>query len=365
MSVFFTILALVLSIFTNTKDVNIISGFIFLKYVIIYVIALELLKMSLSSKNSKFLDIKFDSHKYTYSETIVISLLSAFPFGLGVSSILKGLSKNSINTLPISQGMTMSMFIYPTTLASGYVLDYYKLSSILYIFIYGLPIVFAIVFVFKNISFAKLAKDKLVVSILKIGTINVIYIAGMSILIDGNFLLKQSFFFIALSIINNKSILLYSLKAIYNVKDQVIFFLGSGIFGKVITSVISNTDPSTFQSLENLNLYILILIPIVVIPIFSIMLVHPLVLFIMFAPILSSSLNIFSDLSIYVIWITMLINSQLLSPVSITTVLASKNTNTNIFTESFIKHYKFCTTISFTVILYLLFTHTIINVGAR
>lgn len=122
-----------------------IEGFFFLDNVIVYILTLSFLKLSLINRNI-FKKMDFDQLKSSPIETKVISFLSAFPFGLGVSSFIKALSKGSIDTKKISRGLTSSMLIYPTTLASGYIFDFYEFDSIFSVFLLGCLYVFLLSF---------------------------------------------------------------------------------------------------------------------------------------------------------------------------------------------------------------------------
>jgi hypothetical protein len=97
-----------------------LEGALFLDDVLIYVAALGVLKYTLTNRRI-FAKLQYHQSHFSYGGTCFLALVSAFPFGLGVSSFLKGLSKKDINTKPISEGMTASMLIYPSTLASGFV----------------------------------------------------------------------------------------------------------------------------------------------------------------------------------------------------------------------------------------------------
>lgn len=261
--VFFTIL----SVFTtgvykypeNISDF--LKGYFFLDSVLVYIIALEILRFSLKKRNTK---IVFKQKDYSKQEVNIISLLSAFPFGLGVTSFLKGISKKDLKTAPISQGMTLSMFVYPTTLASGYIVDYFNINSLFSVFFYGLPLVILMLFPLKKISLSLLLNSRLIHIIVLLGIINFIYIWFVSIYFNISFLIKQAIFFLILSIFINKKILLDVLPSIFSIRYQILFFMGVGIFGESLIPILSSYELTLPSLLSN---YFIIVLPIVIVPI--------------------------------------------------------------------------------------------------
>lgn len=345
-------LCLHLNIEDGTKNISsFLEGAFLLKYVIVYLISLEILKTSLSSKKNLF-NLNFDLNSLSKNQLRFISLLSAFPFGLGVSSFLQGISKTIVSTKYVSQGMTLSMLIYPTTLASGFVFDYYKINFLFSISIYGIPVILLFLFPYnKNLVFKKYGM--LVLKIIMLAIINILYINFISFFFENNFLIKQSLFFIMLAFFLNKTILVklfFIIKCLYR---QILFFLAIGLFG----SSLLEYQSVLFLKKDLLSSYsfLLPLLPIIFIPILSILFIHPLILFLIFNSFLDELFFYFNytNLDMYFLWIIMLINSQLLSPVSLTTVISSKNTGTNIFAESFLKHYKFVFSLSVVSFLYI------------
>ena len=120
--------------------------------------------------------------------------------------------------------------------------------------------------------------------------------------------------------------------------------------------MIKDLDLSYLDYFSNSNL--ILFIPIVLIPILSIFFILPLVLFIILSQIISPLLaeGGFTTIAIYCIWIVMLVNSQLLSPVSLNSILAAKNSQQNIFAASFLTHYSFCIKIIIVSALYFVIT---------
>ena len=114
--------------------VDFFQEFLFLKYILIYIFTLEILKLSLN--DFKRNDIYFNQSKYSNTEIKILSMFSAFPFALGVSSFFQTISDKNLNTLPISQGMSINILLYPTTLASAYMFDYFHINSLLNTFMY-------------------------------------------------------------------------------------------------------------------------------------------------------------------------------------------------------------------------------------
>ncbi len=356
--VLFTILSsIIFEVYDYPETIGeFLKGYLFLDSVMIYIISLEILRFSL--KKNK-MNIYFKQNHYSKQEVNIISLLSAFPFGLGVTSFLKGISKEELVTAPISQGMTLSMLVYPTTLASGYIVDYFKINSLFTIFLYGLSLATLMIFSLNNISILNLFKNRLVNIIILLGVANFFYIWFISIFLNISFLIKQASFFILLSLLLNKKLIFDVLPAIISIRHQILFFMGVGIFGESLIPILSNYNLIIMPSV--LNSYFIIFLPIIIVPVISILMIHPLVLFMITAPIITPYLVLYglTELSIYTTWIIMLINSQLLSPVSLTTVLAvNKN---NIFLESFIKHYKFVIKLSIVGIIYILIIDKLIK----
>lgn len=328
---------------------NFLEGFLFLKFIIVYIVSLDILKRSLYKIRNY--NLQFHQSFYGDSEIKILSMFCAFPFGLGVSSFLRGIANEKINTLPVSQGMTLSMLLYPTTLASGYILDYFSINSIYCNFIYGLPIVVLMIFN-KNLSLKHLISDKLIHIVIFLGVINLAYIWVASMLFKTNFLIKQSIFFLILALMIDKKSVIRIKTVLCSLKQKILFFMSVGLFGSVMLSVISNFDTNNINFLSNKNT--IIFFPIVFIPLVSVFMIHPLILFIGFALVVTPYLTNagFSDQSIYMIWIVMLINSQLFSPVSLTTIMVIDKNN-NIFLESFNKHYKFFIKLSVISMIYI------------
>ncbi|MEG9883149.1 MAG: hypothetical protein V6Z86_00745 [Hyphomicrobiales bacterium] len=328
---------------------NFLKGFLFLKSIIVYIVSLEILKRSLCK--AKNYNLQFHQNFYSDGEIKILSMFCAFPFGLGVSSFLRGIANEKINTLPVSQGMTLSMLLYPTTLASGYILDYFSINSIYYSFIYGFPVAFLMIFN-KKLSLKNLIFDKLTYAVIFLGVINLTYIWFVSMFFETNFLIKQSVFFLILALVIDKKSVMRIKTILCSLKQKILFFMSVVLFGSVIISVISNFNKNNIDFLPSKN--IIIFFPIIFIPLMSVFMIHPLILFIGFAPVVTPYLNNagFSDQSIYMIWIVMLINSQLLSPVSLKTIMAIDKDN-NIFLESFMRHYKFFIKLSVISIIYI------------
>lgn len=346
-------------VFISQNESNIsffLEGMFLLDDVLIYITCLEVLKRALMDQE-KLQWLTYKKQEYSYFQTRVLSFVCAFPFGLGVSSFLKSLSKTEINTKPISEGMTSSMLIYPTTLASGFVFDYFKLTSISNLFILSLPLCLFIIFPIKHFSLKTLLYSKLFWCVLFLSIVNYIYLIILSIYIEHYFMIKQSAFFIILALIINTKTLAKLHSILYNARLQLIFFMCLGIMGHAFIQLLDNNE--IWENLEwSLSIYI-IMVPIFIIPILSIFFIHPLVLFIIFSPIISPIIIAqgIGNYELYLVWIVMLINSQLLSPVSLTTVLAVTNSNSNIFSESFLKHIKFSIKLSIASFVYLLWLY--------
>ncbi len=352
-----TFFAVILYInFLPTREQNLysfISGFLFLKWVIVYVVSIEILKYSINKWDKKD-SFEFNQNQYTKMEIKLLSLVAAFPFGLGVTSFFNGLSKQSIKTLPISRGIAISIVLFPTTPASGFVLDYYRITAIYEVFLIGLPIAIAMIYSLKEFSIYNLIKTKFLLFIISIGILNFIYIAILSFFIEGYFLLKESIFYLLLSLYFNKYVFKDMYKIIIKTKNEIFFFMGVGILGSTLV-LTSNYTNYSFDSYLIISDF-MIIIPIILLPILSIFFIPPFVLFIIFVPYITSLLNIngYGNNLIYIIWIIMLTNAQLLSPVSLTTIIAAKNSNSNIFVESVFKHYKFCLKLTTISCLYLI-----------
>ncbi|MDC9723270.1 MAG: hypothetical protein PSN34_10955, partial [Urechidicola sp.] len=330
MSCIFVIIALFLYQLGSVDAVKlpylILQGAVFLDDVLIYILALEILKLALSTRRI-FTNLRYSQVDLSYDQTRLLALVSAFPFGLGVSSFLKGLSKDAINTKPISEGMTASMLIYPTTLASGFVFDSFGLSSLPTLFLFGVPIVISIFLISLKKPLLALTKSRLFLITTALGLCNYAYLLTLSQFIPHYFMLKQALFFIIISFVLNIRVVTGIPYALWRARNVFIFFACVGILGHACINWFDSLG--LIVSYNWLSAYVSIAIPIFAIPLLSIFFIHPLVLFVVFSPLLSPHLiNLgISDLSIYVIWIVMLINAQLLSPVSLTTVLSVSNSN--------------------------------------
>lgn len=330
-----------------------LNGILFLDNVLIYVAALEILKASLYRRRI-LISLEFNPNSFTYHQTIILSLASAFPFGLGVSSFLKGLSKEEIYIEPISKGMTASMLIYPTTLASGFVFDHFKLSSLSELFIIGIPIIFLLLLPWQKGSLSALAKSYLFHVVILLCIINILYLFLLSKFIPNYFMLKQSAFFTFIALIIHPNIIFSTVNILWKARDMFIFFICVGVLGDAFIRWLNQFELLT--DFVWLNVYSAIAIVIFVVPLLSFVFIHPLVLFLVFNPLISPFLIKagVDDLSIYTTWVVMLINSQLLSPVSLTTVLSVSNSNSNIFTESFLKYSTYSLKVSCISYIYIL-----------
>lgn len=359
MSVFFLILSMIILTLSTKLNSNAVldffKGFLFLKSAIIYLLSLELLKHSLNRQTTK-LKVKFNQCNYNNIEIKLLSLVCAFPFGLGVSSFLRGVSSEPLKTSDISQGTTASMLIFPTTLASAFLIDYFNITSLISVLIYGLPISFVMIISLKSNSINNIIRSEILFTVVVLAIINACYMWTTSLIIESNFLFKQSLFFILLSIYFYPLSLKKIHRIIYDAREQITFFLCIGLLGSSSIPLIKDLDLSYLDYFSNSNL--ILFIPIVLIPILSIFFIHPLVLFIILSPIISPLLaeGGFTTIAIYCIWIVMLVNSQLLSPVSLNSILAAKNSQQNIFAASFLTHYSFCIKISIVSALYFVIT---------
>ena len=358
MSLIFIIISFILFLdttpFYEAGLTSFFKGFLFLDDVLIYIIGIEVLKASLTDR-SLLKSLRYDASDYSKNQTRVLSFFSAFPFGLGVSSFLKGLASDPIDTKPISQGMTLSMLVYPTTLASGYVFDTLEMQSILSILVNGLPIVIIcfILMVKKENNFFGSFPLKLLSIVIILGLINYIYLQLFSYFIPNNFMIKQSIFYLLIAFILNPNVLVKLPKILISNLKILVFFMCIGVLGNYFIQWFDTISHNFYGN--NINFYLVIFIVIFIIPLVSMLFVHPLVIFLITYPIVTPYFDLTNlDINtIYIIWVTMLINAQLLSPVSLTTVLAVGNNNNNIFSESFIKHYRFALIISTAVFLYL------------
>ena len=167
-------------------------------------------------------------------------------------------------------------------------------------------------------------------------------------------MLKQAVFFVLLALAVNSGIVPQVPRILWKARNGFIFFICVGMLGHAF--IRWRGQLQTALDFSVLNLPVAIAIPIFIIPLLSIAFIHPLVLFIIFNPLLSPYLQGtgVGELSLYCVWVVMLINAQLLSPVSLTTVLSVSSSKTNIFTESFLKHSLDALNISTIAYLYLL-----------
>ena len=358
MSALFIVMALVLYRAGLTPvDANVnffLQGALFLDDVLIYIAALEILKIALSQRKI-LAELHYRPDFFSYHQTRLLALVSAFPFGLGVSSFLKGLSRDGIDTKPISEGMTASMLIYPTTLASGFVFDSFQLTSLAATFLFGLPLVFLLFLSFPKKTLLSLLKSNLFRVTAALGVLNYFYLVILSHFIPHNYMLKQAAFFVLLSLVINIRVVPQIPQVLWKARNNFIFFVCVGMLGHAFIGWMSYSE--IIPDHAWLNSYIAIAIPIFIIPLMSILFIHPLVLFLIFNPLITPYLQVIgvNELSLYSIWVVMLINAQLLSPVSLTTVLSVSNSNSNIFTESFLKHGAYSLKVSVLAYLYYMF----------
>ena len=360
MSAVFVVIALAFySVSLAPSDVNfnfLLEGMLFLDDVLIYIAALEILKSALIQRKL-FAELDYKPAFFSYHQTRLLAMVSAFPLGLGVSSFLKGLSKDDINTKPISEGMTASMLIYPTTLASGFVFDSLQLAPSLFnLFMFGLPIIFMLFMPWPKETLAALVNSNLfrMLAVLALG--NYIYLLILSQFFTHHYMLKQAAFFVLFALGINTRIISQIPQILWGARSSFFFFICVGMLGHAFIHWIAHLK--IISAFAWLNVFAAMAIPIFVIPLLGIVFIHPLVLFLIFNPLLSPYLQSMGvrELNLYVIWVVMLINAQLLSPVSLTTVLSvsNSNSNSNIFTESFLKHNIYVLKISCIAYVYLM-----------
>gem|GEM_PF-4724438 len=148
-------------------------------------------------------------------------------------------------------------------------------------------------------------------------------------------MLKQSLFFIIFSLFLQWRTIFKVSEAFFSIWRQVLFFIGVGSVSYSISPILKSVNP--YEVLSFLGNDFILIFPIFLVPILSVFLIHPLLLFISFSLLFSQPMLDagFTEEQICIAWLVMIVNAQLLSPVSLTTVMASTNTNNNIFTKVF------------------------------
>jgi hypothetical protein len=337
-----------------------LKGALFLDNVLIYIAALEILKGALN-KRKVMVALAYMPADFSYSQTRLLAMVSAFPFGLGVSSFLKGLSDENINTKPISEGMTTSMLMYPTTLASSFVFDCFQLTSLSALILFGLPLVLLMLLPLTRSSLLTLIKSSLFKMVVLVALVNYVYLVVLSQLIEQHYMLKQAAFFVLFAFVINIKIVSKIPVILWGYRSVFIFFVCVGILGYVFVCWVERQD--VIHNFERLSIYAAIAVPIFIIPLLSVLFIHPLILFVIFNPLLTPCLQAYGigEFSLYGIWVVMLINSQLLSPVSLTTVLSVSNSNSNLFSESFLKHGAYTLKVSVLAYGYFLLVLNFVN----
>lgn len=343
----FAFISLILYALTNTLDFqHVLIGVSSSKNILLYLFSLGLLKLSLENRQN-FQSVTYHQEEYSYYQRQILGIMSAIPFGLGVSSFFKGISnhKTEVDIKPMSEGMTASMLIYPSTLASSFAYDFLGMNSLLTLFLLGFPIVFILFFPKEkqDISDIKeLLKSKFFLMVFILGGINILYISILSLFFNKGYVFKQAIFFTILALIINPKIFLQIQKVIINQYKMFLFFIAVGLLGHSFKELLVVSNITDFIRYFD-NIYLLAILVIGILPIISMFFIHPLVLFVICSPVISPIMtkNSISLSLIYVLWTTMLISSQLLSPISLTSVLSAHNSNSNIFKASFLMHYKY------------------------
>jgi hypothetical protein len=312
-------------------------GTMLLSDVLVYTASLEVLKECL--KSAPILDCyQYNQNAYTAKQTKLLAIASSLTFGLGVSSFFKGLAKGDVDTKAISEGMTASMLLYPTTLASSYIYDDLGLSSLSALFLAGLPIAILMLLPITLRDIHKVASSSIFRLSLALAIGDLIYLFVAGFFVVGHITLKQSFLFLFLGICLKWKTVSSTPMICWKSRGVLAFLASTGVLGYSVMS--SSASNGLSGVLSHINLYLLVGFVIVVIPMVSLLFMHPLVLFIMASPIVSPLFESYgmSAATQYVIWITMIINAQLLSPVSLTTILSASNENRGILVENLRRH---------------------------
>lgn len=335
---------------TNTTSVDIvhtlINGYLLLAEVIVYIAALEVLKECL--RTSPLLSrYGYYQALHTSMQTRLLALASAFAFGLGVTSFLGGLAKDKINAKEISEGMTTSMLMYPTTMASAYIYDVLGISSMPALILAGMPIALGVLSPCSYGAIYGTIRSPAFRLACIFGAIDFVYLALFDLVLPGHVTLKQSLFFIIIGACLNRQMVMRAPIICWKTRGLLVFMGSTGVLG--FTILTSGCFDGLRGVLEGTSLYWAVAVTVLVIPLTSVLFIHPLVLFIVASPIITPVFEIkgVEPITQYLIWVTMIINAQLISPASLTSVLAASNAGGGLLSQGLPKHaqYIFRTTI--------------------
>lgn len=145
-------------------------------------------------------------------------------------------------------------------------------------------------------------------------------------------------------------------KSLDGILPEILLLSASGllIFTIASSGVISNMPAQLVDLLSNEVVSLLFLV--VALPLVTIAGVHPLILFGIFFPVISAATV--SALHIqYLAWTSMFVMANLLSPVSICSIVAATSLQTNSVQTSYVSHWRFCAAMMAFTVPYLLLLH--------
>lgn len=365
----FCLLALGIIYVSENSVVLVLYGAFFFGKVIFYLFATTILKHSILN-SSLILPKKIcqDHNLKQYQENVYGDcFLSSFSFGLATPFLIKAINQ-SVDYAWLSRWTCLSMFFVPTTIASFIIFETLPVS-IVGIILHTLPLllVFCLIFPIKfNVS-------KQTAYLLLLATCNILTLWCSSTIFKISLLVTQSTIFLVIAVILifvdardlskskylGKSKIIIK-KSVLESINNTVFFVGLG----VLTNSLSHYN-RLIAIVNNIHFsyaieYVMLIL--VILPIITIFFIHPLLLYSLLAHNINQHL-IFNlgAYNTYILWVGMFIVSQLCSPASVSSILASHVEHTSIFRVSLSRHWRFCIILTLCLLVYSLAMITIKN----
>jgi hypothetical protein len=336
-SILFSLLSISIMFINNDLYYkNVLSGVIHFKEVIFFLAVISILKELIRT-------IKWDK-TFSSNNVTLYTIMFSFTFGLATPVLMKRLFSNKNASITnLTRLVCISMFIFPTTVASSFLYD--KLHpNMFYCTTFGLMLLPIIFYVFNM----KLSYSTKIVYILMGSILSVSIIFFIKHIFIISLLLSQTYFYIILMIFllffmdRSKNIDFKNI--VREIASNMILFISMGLFA--VSLMNAHID------LKFNNVIVAAIFLVVIFPSITILFIHPLALFSILGPSINNCLDGFlSNNQLYVLWVLSFILAQLCSPSSIASILAAQHEKKSILTVSFYRHIFFCIKLAGIVII--------------
>jgi hypothetical protein len=280
-----------------------------------------------------------------------------------ICSTLAARIQNKVDVAKITnRALCASMYVLPTTIASASVAMSIPGLRFLDVMIYGLPLMLVLLISSMRIDLHEtsdalpaLKIDKPLASLLLIVFFAVsvgLFLAGTSMVLALAAAMLASY--LAEALYNkNAAMVSESIKSIDPVSPEILLLLNVGLLMFAISS--SGLVTGVAQSIGIVNNDIVAVLLIVIgMPLITIAGIHQMILFGAFFTLMNPVL-FSTDVIKYIVWTTMFMMGNLLSPVSITAIVAATSLKLNSTETSYKANYKLCSVLVIVVISYVFF----------